>query len=165
MSWVYRHRVNSINVWRLAILGKKMLATNKLDFGILALTASIFAFTNVAMGQEEEQAGVELEEIVVTGTLLRADGFEAPTPVTVIPINDLRNAIVSCYENKLSPFRVNIDYKHARLISQIRKHVIIVDTDYEETFIRLHLRLPPGGKEKVYKILKQTNQSIAIRQE
>ena len=80
-------------------------------------------------------------------------------------LNDLRNAIVSCYENKLSPFRVNIDYKHARLISQIRKHVIIVDTDYEETFIRLHLRLPPGGKEKVHKILKQANQPIAIRRE
>ena len=80
-------------------------------------------------------------------------------------LDALRNAIVSCYEKNLSSFRVNINYEHAQLISQIRKHVIIVNTDYEETFIRLHLRLPPGGKEKVYEILKQTNQSIALRQE
>ena len=77
----------------------------------------------------------------------------------------LRDAIISCYKNKLPSFRVNIGYEHARLISQLRKHVIIVNTDYEESFIRLHLRLPPGGKEKVHEILKQANQSIAIRQD
>jgi len=80
-------------------------------------------------------------------------------------LDTLRNAIVRCYENKLSFFRVNIDYKHAQLISRIRKHVIIVSTDYEETFIRLHLRLPPGGKEKLYEILGEIKQSITIRQE
>ena len=72
-------------------------------------------------------------------------------------LNTLRNAIISCYEKKLSLFCVNIDYEDACLVSQLRKHVIIVNTDYEENFIRLHLRLPPGGKEKVHEILKQTN--------
>ncbi len=80
-------------------------------------------------------------------------------------LNNLRNAIIKCYENKLTPYRVNIDYEHARVIPQIRKHVIIANADYETKFIRLHLRLPPGGKEKVYEILKQAKQSASVRRE
>ena len=105
---------------------------------------------------------------LVDPEILQAEVQRNPGAVTISGKNGkgldiLRSAIVRCYENKLPLFRVKIDYKHARLISQIRKHVIIVNTDYEETFIRLHLRLPPGGKEKVHEILKQTNQSISVR--
>ncbi len=82
-----------------------------------------------------------------------------------IGLDTLRSAIVKCYESKLSPYRVNIDYEHARVIPQIRKHVVITNTDYEEKFIRLHLRLPPGGKEKVNEILKQARQSASVRRE
>ena len=77
----------------------------------------------------------------------------------------LRNAIVKCYESKLTLYRVNIDYKHARVIPQIRKHVVITNADYEAKFIRLHLRMPPGGKEKVNEILKQAKHQASIRRE
>mgnify|MGYP001161113565 FL=1 len=69
-------------------------------------------------------------------------------------LDRLRQAIVECYENKLTPWRININYEYAKVIPQIRKHGVIAKTDYEEKFIRLHLRLPPGGKEKVNAILK-----------
>ena len=75
----------------------------------------------------------------------------------------LRNAVVNCYENKLASCQININYEHAKLIPQIRKHVVIVKTDYEDTFIRLDLRLPPGGKEKIREILKHTNQTDSIQ--
>jgi len=77
----------------------------------------------------------------------------------------LRNAIVKCYESKLTLYRVNIDYEHARVIPQIRKHVVIVNADYEANFIRLHLRMPPGGKEKVNEILRQAKQHTSVRRE
>jgi GTP-binding protein HflX len=77
----------------------------------------------------------------------------------------LRNAIVKCYESKLTLYRVNIDYEHARVIPQIRKHVVITNADYEAKFIRLHLRMPPGGKEKVNEILKQAKHQASIRRE
>ena len=46
-----------------------------------------------------------------------------------------------------------------QLISQMRKYAVIVKSDYEDTFISLDLRLPPGGKEQVEKLLKDTNQA------
>ncbi|MBT6662718.1 MAG: GTPase HflX, partial [Nitrospina sp.] len=52
-----------------------------------------------------------------------------------------------------------IKYNQANLISQMRKYAVIVKSDYEDTFISLDLRLPPGGKEQVEKLLKDTNQT------
>ena len=69
----------------------------------------------------------------------------------------LRNAIISNYESKLSSHQITIKYEQAKLIPQIRKYAVIVQTDYEDTFIRLDLRLPPGGKEKIKILLKDTN--------
>jgi len=69
----------------------------------------------------------------------------------------LRNAIISNYESKLSSHQITIKYEQAKLIPQIRKYAVIVQTDYEDTFIRLDLRLPPGGKEKIEILLKDTN--------
>ena len=71
----------------------------------------------------------------------------------------LRNAIISCYESKLASFQISIKYKHAKLIPQIRKCAVIVQTDYADTFIRLDLRLPPGGKEKIQELLNHVNQT------
>jgi len=71
----------------------------------------------------------------------------------------LRNAIISNYESKLSSHQITIKYEQAKLIPQIRKYAVIVKSDYEETFISLDLRLPPGGKEQVEKLLKNTNQA------
>ena len=73
-------------------------------------------------------------------------------------LDKLRNAIITSYEKKLSYLQVTIDYKYADLIPQIRKHVVIVKIDYEDNLIRLDLRMPPSGKDKVQDILKHTNQ-------
>jgi hypothetical protein len=69
----------------------------------------------------------------------------------------LRNSIISSYEKKLVSHQITIKYNQANLISQIRKYAVIVKSDYEDTFISLDLRLPPGGKEKIEKLLKSTN--------
>jgi len=71
----------------------------------------------------------------------------------------LRNTIISSYESKLSSHQITIKYEQAKLIPQIRKYAVIVKSDYEDTFISLDLRLPPGGKEQVEKLLKNTNQA------
>jgi GTP-binding protein HflX len=71
----------------------------------------------------------------------------------------LRKAIISSYENKLSPHQITLKYEQAKLIPQIRKYGVVVKSYYEDTFISLDLRLPPGGKEQIEKLLKDTNQA------
>ena len=71
----------------------------------------------------------------------------------------LRKAIISNYESKLSPHKITLKYEQAKLIPQIRKYAVIVKSDYEDTFISLDLRLPPGGKEQIEKLFKNTNQA------
>ena len=68
-------------------------------------------------------------------------------------INNLNSEIIRSYEKKLSPLIIKINYEQAPLISKIRKHVIIINIEYEETLIRLYLKLPPGGIGKVNEIL------------
>ena len=67
-----------------------LLSTRGLS-GVLAVSASLISLPGVLIAQEPQEARA-LEEIVVTGTRLRADGFEAPTPVTSTPIADLRQS-------------------------------------------------------------------------
>ena len=55
----------------------------------LALAVGLYSLPTVLSAQVEEAAEM-VEEVIVTGTRLREDGFEAPTPVTVTPIEDLR---------------------------------------------------------------------------
>jgi len=71
----------------------------------------------------------------------------------------LRKAIISSYESKLFSHQITIKYEQAKLIQRIRKYAVIVKSDYEDTFISLDLRLPPGGKEQIEKFLKDTNQA------
>jgi len=76
----------------------------------------------------------------------------------------LRKKIINCYENKLIFCQVTINYEYAKLIPQIRKHAIIVQTEYEDTFIRLDLRLPSGVKEKIQELLKHANKNESIQE-
>ena len=71
----------------------------------------------------------------------------------------LRKAIISNYESKLSPHQITLKYEQTKLIQQIRKYAVIVKSDYEDTFISLDLRLPPGGKEQIERLLNDTNQA------
>ena len=71
----------------------------------------------------------------------------------------LRKAIIGSYESKLFSHQITIKYEQAKLIPRIRKYAVIAKSDYEETFISLDLRLPPGGKEQIDKLLKDTNQT------
>jgi len=71
----------------------------------------------------------------------------------------LRKAIISNYESKLSPHQITLKYDQAKLIPQIRKYAVIVKSDYEDIFISLDLRLPPGGKEQIERLLNDTNQA------
>ena len=77
-------------------------------------------------------------------------------------LDKLRNAIITSYEKKLSYLQVTIDYKYADLIPQIRKHVVIVKIDYEDNLIRLDLRMPPSGKDKVQDILKHAKKNSLL---
>ena len=74
-------------------------------------------------------------------------------------LDALRKAIISSYESKLSSHQITIKYEQAKIIPRIRKYAVIVKSDYEDTFISLDLRLPPGGKEQIEKLLKDTHQS------
>ena len=71
----------------------------------------------------------------------------------------LRNAIISSYENKLTPHKITLKYEQTKLIQQIRKYAVIVKSDYEDIFISLDLRLPPEGKEQIEKLFMNTNQA------
>jgi GTP-binding protein HflX len=73
-------------------------------------------------------------------------------------LDALRNAIISSYESKLASYQITIKYEQAKFIPQIRKYGVIVKSDYKNTFINLNLRLPPGGREQIEKLLKDTNQ-------
>jgi len=70
-------------------------------------------------------------------------------------IERLQREIIRCYENRLTPYTLVMDYSQTDLISEIRKQVIIVKEDYEENRIVLSLRLPPEGKARLNKLLKQ----------
>ncbi|MFT4578416.1 MAG: GTP-binding protein HflX [Nitrospinales bacterium] len=68
-------------------------------------------------------------------------------------IDALRQKIVTKYEKKMSPYQLELEHSQAGLISQIRKFALIVKEDYKEDRICLSLRLPPGGKAKINKIV------------
>lgn len=62
--------------------------------GVVALSYSVFALTlgaAPALAQQESGAS-ELEEIVVTGSRIRRTGFDTPSPVTVIGVDEVAAA-------------------------------------------------------------------------
>ena len=68
-----------------------------------ALVSSALGFSTGAMAQDSgaPQGAASLEEVVVTGTRLKSDGFEAPTPVTVATVESLVNAVPTNVVNAL----------------------------------------------------------------
>ena len=67
----------------------------------------------------------------------------------------LREEIIRCYEKKLGAYRLDLDLSQAELVPEIRKLAIVHKEDYSNSGITLHLRLPPGGKNKVESLLKE----------
>ncbi len=64
---------------------------------VLASTASATALvmaaaTAPAFAQAQPQAAAAVDEIVVTGTRVVRDGYQAPTPLTVVGIEELMNS-------------------------------------------------------------------------
>ncbi len=60
--------------------------------GLLYSTAGLALLASVPQGvqaQQAQTAQVDLEQIVVTGSRIVRDGFEAPTPVSVLSVDDL----------------------------------------------------------------------------
>ena len=74
-------------------------------------------------------------------------------------IDWLQTEIIHCYENRLTPYTLELDYSQAKQISDIRKQAIIVKEDYQDDRIILSLRLPPEGKARLKKLLLQKNSS------
>ena len=68
-------------------------------------------------------------------------------------IDTLRDRIVTQYEKKMSPYKLELEHSQAGLISKIRKFALIIKEDYKEDRICLSLRLPPGGKAKINNLI------------
>ncbi|GJL79125.1 MAG: GTPase HflX [Nitrospinaceae bacterium] len=77
-------------------------------------------------------------------------------------IENLQEEIIRCYQNRLTPYTLKMDYSKADQISQIRKQAIIVKEEYEEDQIVLSLRLPPEGKARLNKLLKRESKPAAL---
>ncbi len=63
--------------------------------------------------------------------------------------DELRRAIVACYEKKLGGYRLELPFDQAQLVPEIRKLAFVTREDYSGETIVLHLKAPPGGKEKI----------------
>ena len=74
-------------------------------------------------------------------------------------IERLQKEIIRCYENRLTPYILELDYSQANRISDIRKQAIIVKEDYKDDRIILSLRLPPEGKARLKKLLAEQKSS------
>lgn len=77
----------------------------------------------------------------------------------------LRKSIVGCYEKKLGGYRLELDYEQTRLVPEIRKLAFVTREDYSGENIVLHLKAPPGGKEKIEALLaafKASGDGLAV---
>lgn len=78
-----------------------MIVRSKTDFAkMLRCSTAVLALaamgTQGAQAQDTDQsAQIELEQIIVTGTRIVRDGYDAPTPVSVLGIADLNNMAVT----------------------------------------------------------------------
>lgn len=68
-------------------------------------------------------------------------------------IDRLQKEIIRCYESRLTPYILELEYSEANKISEIRKQAIIVKEDYKDDRIVLSLRLPPEGKARLKELL------------
>jgi len=77
-------------------------------------------------------------------------------------IDRLQKEIVRRYENRLTPYTLELDYSQASRIADIRKQAILVKEDYQEDRIVLSLKLPPEGKARLAKLLLQKKSRAAL---
>ncbi len=70
-------------------------------------------------------------------------------------IDELREEIIKCYEKKLAPYRLDLEYSQAGLIQEIRKHALVVKEDYKDKNITLSLRVLPDQKNKLKALLSR----------
>jgi len=63
--------------------------------GVWVLAASLALSSSIAAAQQASTVEDSLDEVVVTGTRVERAGFEAPTPLTVIGLEELKAASVS----------------------------------------------------------------------
>lgn len=64
-------------------------------------------------------------------------------------ISDLRRAITTCYEDRLTTCQIELKYARSNLLGKIRKFALVVDTHYTETGMILKLKVPKNGKAKI----------------
>ncbi|MFQ5450272.1 MAG: GTPase HflX [Nitrospinaceae bacterium] len=76
-------------------------------------------------------------------------------------LDGLRQKIIQCYENRLAFYTLDLDYGNAKMISAIRKQAIVVKEDYQPEKISLSLRLPPGGKQRLERLLQRNGCLVA----
>jgi len=77
-------------------------------------------------------------------------------------MDELRSAIVEKYEKELVHMRIQLKYTQANLISEIRKHALVVRRDYNESDLTLELRVLPGRATKVKSILREASTAGGI---
>lgn len=63
-----------------------------------------FGFINLNLIAQDEAAADDVEEVVVTGTRIQADGFEAVSPVTVVTMEEIDNFGATRIEDVLNTF-------------------------------------------------------------
>lgn len=73
-------------------------------------------------------------------------------------IAEFRQALVHCYENRLTLLKIKLDYSQADLIPEITKHALVIHSNYNETDIVLELRVPPHLLPKLKTILGNVEQ-------
>lgn len=69
-------------------------------------------------------------------------------------MDNLREAIVKCYEKNLIPMQAEIAYSQTDCLPEIRKHALIVKEVYNDKTLILDLRVFPGREGKVKSLLK-----------
>ncbi len=67
--------------------------------------------------------------------------------------DELRRAIVACYEKKLGGYRLELPFSQAHWVPEIRKLAFVTREDYSGENLVLHLKAPPGGREKIEALL------------
>ena len=75
---------------------------NKENYILAALVLTFGVFTTSIVAQDE--SADDVEEVIVTGTRIKADGFEAVSPVTVVTIEEIDNFGATRIEDVLNTF-------------------------------------------------------------
>ena len=75
---------------------------NKENYILAALVLTFGVFTTSVVAKDE--SADDVEEVIVTGTRIKADGFEAVSPVTVVTMEEIDNFGATRIEDVLNTF-------------------------------------------------------------